>query len=195
MLFKRRARPTRWEQFRLWLWPRTSWRRSSDYYVKRILRLSGTPYAIAMGLAVGAAVSFTPLLGFHFIIAFAIAWLVGGNLIASAIGTMMGNPLTFPFIWTSTYEVGHFLVKGVGREAPVRLSYDLMHRSIDEILPVVKLMLVGALPLGAVVGAVAYFVTYKAIDAYQKERSRRLAARNRDAMANDALRRVERHSA
>ena len=65
MLFRRREEPGYWERFKLWLWPRVSWRRSALYYLKRILRLSGTPYAIAMGAAVGAAVAFTPFLGFH----------------------------------------------------------------------------------------------------------------------------------
>ena len=54
MLFRRREEPGYWERFKLWLWPRVSWRRSALYYLKRILRLSGTPYAIAMGAAVGA---------------------------------------------------------------------------------------------------------------------------------------------
>ena len=57
MLFKRRAQATRWEKLRLSLWPRVSWQRSLLYYLKRTLRLSGTPHAIAMGSAVGAAVS------------------------------------------------------------------------------------------------------------------------------------------
>ena len=49
MLFRRREEPGYWERFKLWLWPRVSWRRSALYYLKRILRLSGTPYAIAHG--------------------------------------------------------------------------------------------------------------------------------------------------
>ena len=61
-----------------------------------------------MGAAVGVFVSFTPFLGFHLLITFALAWLLGANMIAGAIATSIGNPLTFPFIWASTYQVGHF---------------------------------------------------------------------------------------
>jgi uncharacterized protein (DUF2062 family) len=193
MLFKRREKPTQWERLRLWLWPRVSWRRSFVYYLKRILRLSGTPYAIAMGAAVGATVSLTPLLGFHLIIAFAVAWVLRGNLIASGIGTLVGNPLTYPFIWTSTYELGHLLMNGVTRDAPIRLGYDLMHKSIDQILPAIKLMLVGSLPLGIAVGTITFLVTYKAIDTYQKQRSLRLTTRGR--VDDGALGRVGRGSA
>ena len=97
MLFRQRTQPGHWERVKLWLWPRVSWRRSVLYYLKRILRLSGTPYAIAMGAAVGAAVAFTPFLGLHLVITFAIAWMLRGNMIAGAIAaTAFGNPISYP---------------------------------------------------------------------------------------------------
>jgi uncharacterized protein (DUF2062 family) len=105
MLFRRRKKATQWERFKVWLWPRVSWRRSVLYFVKRTLRLSGSPHAIALGCAVGAFAAFTPFLGLHIVIAVVIAWLLRGNLIAGAVGTFIGNPLSFPFIWAGTYEV------------------------------------------------------------------------------------------
>src|ERR1700752_2487633 len=117
MLFKRRHVPGYWERFKLWFWPRVSWRRSVLYYLKRILRLSGTPYAIAMGAAVGVGVAFTPFLGFHLILTFAIAWLLGANMIAGALGSCIGNPLTFPLIWATTYQLGHLLLHKESRPA------------------------------------------------------------------------------
>ena len=91
MLFKRRDRIGLVERFRVWLWPRVSWRRSTLYFFKRILRLSATPYAISMGAAAGAFTSCTPFIGFHFILAACFAFVLRGNLIASAIGTKRGN--------------------------------------------------------------------------------------------------------
>ena len=97
MLFRRREELSYWQRFKLWLWPRVSWRRSGLYYLKRILRLSGTPYAIAMGSAVGAAVAFTPFIGLHLILTFAIAWAVRGNMIAGAIcGTVVRKSADLP---------------------------------------------------------------------------------------------------
>lgn len=85
-----------------------------DRYGKKILvrlkRLQGTPYSIAAGFACGVAISFTPLVGFHMLLAALTAWLVRGNIIASAIGTIIGNPWTFPFIWVSVLYTGHFLL-------------------------------------------------------------------------------------
>jgi uncharacterized protein len=174
MLFKRRRTQGRWEQLKLWLWPRVSWRRSLSYYTKRILRLSGTPRSIAMGTAAGVAISFTPLLGLHVLLALGIAWLLRGNLVAAGLGTFVGNPLTFPFIWAGTYQLGHMMLHGAPKAAPAGLEHDLLHRSIAEILPLIKPMLVGAVPSGLIAGTIAYLVVYKTVAAYQESRRSRL---------------------
>ncbi|MEL7229045.1 MAG: DUF2062 domain-containing protein, partial [Pseudomonadota bacterium] len=111
MLMKRRTPPGWWETVRVWVWPRRSWMRSGQYVTKRILRLTATPYAVSAGVAAGAFTSFTPFMGFHFFLAALLAWLIRGNLIASALGTFVGNPLTFPLIWAATYKVGHFVLQ------------------------------------------------------------------------------------
>ena len=177
MLFKRRTESSAWERFRVWLWPRVSWRRSGRYHIKRLLRLSGSPYALAMGFAVGAAVSITPFLGLHLLIAFAIAWVLRANLIAGAIGTVVGNPLTFPFIWAGTFELGHLVLRGFPRDAPARLERDLEQKSFDQLWPVLEPMLIGSIPIGLAVGCVSYFIVYKAVRAYQEARRDRFAER------------------
>lgn len=177
MLFRKRQRSTGLQRFRLWLWPRVSWRRSGLYYLKRVLRLSGTPYAIGMGTAVGAATAFTPLLGFHVLLAFALAWLLRGNMIAGAIGTCVGNPVTYPFIWAGTYEIGQLIMRGASSAAPERLGHDLLHKSFDQILPLIQPMLIGSIPLGLAAGCLVYFVVYKAVSAYQESRRERFAGR------------------
>jgi uncharacterized protein (DUF2062 family) len=183
MLFRRRRPTGHWERFKVWLWPRVSWRRSAIYYLKRILRLSGTPHAIAMGAAVGAAISFTPFIGFHFILTFLIAWPLRGNTLAGAIGTCIGNPITFPFIWTGTYQLGHILLHQKSRDAPMRLGEDLLHKSWDQLWPVIEPMTVGAVPLGLATGAIVYLIVYKAVSAYREGRSQRFAGKRRQVSA------------
>ena len=186
MLFRRRVKATTWERFRTGLWPRVSWRRSGNYYLKRTLRLSGTPHAIASGTAIGAGVSITPFVGFHFLITFGLAWLLRGNLIAGAIGTCFGNPLTFPFIWAATYEVGHFILRGRNIDAPPRLTSELASKSIEQIWPLIKPMLVGSIPLGLAAGCVIYFIVYKAVRTYQDARRDRLANRTSPRCAQES---------
>ena len=177
MLFRRRERTSHIERARLWVWPRVSWRRSTLYYAKRILRLSATPYAIAAGCAMGTFVSFTPFIGFHIAISVALAWLIRGNLIAAVIGTSVGNPLTFPLIWASTYRLGYVILRGEQVVAPPPLARHFLERSIENLSPIVKTMSVGSLPLGFLAGLVVYAIVYKSVAAYQANRRKRLHGR------------------
>lgn len=197
MLFKRRHDPTWHEQARLMLWPRRSFSRSLQYALKRIVRVNATPRAIAVGVACGAFISFTPLLGLHFLGAALLAWVLGGNLLASALGTFVGNPLTFPFIWAFTYRVGRVILgEPVHHSAhpplhtitgPTEYTVEAVSRFFDQVLPVFNPMLVGAIPLGLTAAVAMYAVTYFAVLGYQKARAARLAARarhRRKVMAN-----------
>ena len=152
------TQPGHWERFKLWLWPRVSWRRSGLYYLKRILRLSGTPYAIAMGAAVGAAVAFTPFIGLHFVITFAIAWLLRGNMIAGAIAqprSAIRSPIRF--IWAGTYQLGQLILRQESRTVRRRSSAMSSCTSRwDELWPSIEPMTVGSIPLGLAVGCIVY---------------------------------------
>jgi len=61
---------------------------------------------VAIGLAWGASVSVTPLLGLHLIICYIGTWIMRGNLIAATVGTIVGNPWTFPFFFYLDYKIG-----------------------------------------------------------------------------------------
>ena len=74
----------------------------------KIYRIRDFPEAVAIGLSWGAAVSFTPLLGFHLIICYLGTWLMRGNLIAATVGTIIGNPWTFPIFFFIDYKIGLF---------------------------------------------------------------------------------------
>ena len=75
----------------------------------RLARLPGTPHSIAAGFACGVAMSFTPLVGVHILLALFLSWLIGGSLFSAVIGTIVGNPWTFPFIWLWIYNLGLWL--------------------------------------------------------------------------------------
>ena len=106
MLFKPRKHRSILYRARNILWPRAGWGRTLSYLRHRVARLPGTPESIAIGLACGIAVSFTPLMGFHVLVAALLALVMGGNFLASALGTAFGNPWTFPLIWLWIYKLG-----------------------------------------------------------------------------------------
>lgn len=175
MLFGRRDKPDIAERIRVFFWPRRGWVRSSRYVLKRILRLSGTPHAIALGVGAGVFASFTPLIGFHFILAGLVAWMIGGNLIASAFGTFVGNPFTFPFIWASTFTLGNKIL-GVNSSNALEVDFagGLMDHSYETLLPIVKSMAVSGVPMGILAALVFYFPVRSGIDLYQQRRRDRL---------------------
>ncbi len=185
MLFRRRQPISRLTKLRELFWPRRGFIRSFHYLTKRVLRLSATPHAIAAGVVAGVASSWTPFIGLHFVLAFAIAYLIAGNMVAAAIGTAFGNPLTFPFIWAATWEVGHRLI---GKGNPAAQSVDLEKRfSLSAIesmwQPILKPMLIGAIPLAIVSGIIIYCIIYFTVAKFQARRRERLAERARARLA------------
>jgi len=188
MLFGRKKPITWGETIRVSLWPRRSWSRSAKYVSKRVLRLTASPHAISAGVAAGVFASFTPLLGLHFIIAFVVAYIIAGNFLAAASGTFFGNPVTFPFIWASTYNLGNFILSGEtpeesGEEAPGLEGVSFFENGFwgiwDAILgiwePIVKPMMIGGIPLGIFFGIIGYIVTRWAAGLFHAARKKRIA--------------------
>ena len=191
MLFRRRKPQHFLERVKAVFWPSRSHLRSAQYVAKRILRLSATPHAIAAGVAAGVFASFTPFLGFHFVVAAALAWVISGNLLASALGTAIGNPITFPFIWGATLALGRLITEGQhpGDVVPLELSRTLMHLDFETLWePLLKPMTVGAIPLGLAFAFGFYFVTRSAVATFQDQRRKRLAERARRRADASAIR-------
>lgn len=184
MLF-RRKKPVGWlGQARRFLWPRKGFARPFLYHAKCTLRIRDNAHAIALGVACGAFVSFTPLFGFHILLAIALAWLLSGNMVAAAVGTIVGNPLTFPPILLATYRTGTFILgRSASRDgAAENFLSTIFHADapVHEVLirmwePLVLPMLVGGVPIGLAVGGAAYAVTRPAVASFQAGRAKRKA--------------------
>ncbi len=189
------------------VWPKAGWRRASRYIAHRVQRLPGTPYRIAAGFASGAAVSFTPFIGLHFFSAALLALLLRGNVVASAIGTVVGNPWTFAIIWPSTYSLGHWILGGSPVSAQpsipdfinlfsglirALLEFDLAYL-IDHVWPVLWPMMIGGIPTAVVVWIGTFWLVRGAVAEYQhvRHRRRRIKVRARTAR-REAIKRAER---
>ena len=181
MLFRRRKPDGLLERIRTYLWPRRSFSRSLQYFSKRILRLKATPHAVAAGVAAGVFASFFPV-GFHFIIAAILCWVIAGNLVAAALGAVFfGNPLTFPLLWGASWEAGKLILHDrLPRHGPPAHLGEMMHNlSFSQLWgPVLKPMLIGAVPLGLVFGLLFYGVTRWGMTAFREQRRKRLAEKS-----------------
>ncbi len=96
------------------IWPRMGWRRALRYVKHRLVRLQDSDRNIAVGLSWGAAVSFSPLIGTHILQGLLFTWLTRGNLAASVVGTLWGNPWTGPAMQWFSYETGKVLFRVLG---------------------------------------------------------------------------------
>jgi uncharacterized protein len=179
MLFKRRETESWWERLRIHLWPRRSWSRSGRYVVYRLRRLSASPHAIALGFAAGTFAAVTPYIGTHIVMAALLAWVIGGSMVASVLGTFLGNPLTYPILWYANYEVGNVLLGGKATTKDIDLSQGMFHSSFAQIWPILKPMSLGCVPVGLAVAAGCYFLVRPMVDAYQHRRKRELRLRHR----------------
>ena len=184
----RRNRRSIGHRMRELVWPRIGWRRASSYFSHRVRRLPGSPYSIAAGFACGAAISFTPFLGFHFVIAALASWLIGASILASAIGTAVGNPWTFPLIWLASYRIGAFFIGGnLSQDLPDGLT---MTTIFDNPGAVLLPMLIGGLLLAVVAWVLSFWLVRRAVARYQRMRATRLGRR-----AERQQRRLEKRAA
>ena len=168
------------ERVRTYLWPRRSFSRSLQYFSKRILRLKATPHAVAAGVAAGVFASFFPL-GFHFVVAAVVCWVIAGNLVAAALGAVFfGNPLTFPLLWGASWETGKLILhERLPKHGPPEHLGEMMHTLSFAKLwhPILEPMLIGAVPLGLLFGLVFYGVTRWGMTVFREQRKKRMAER------------------
>ena len=162
-------------------WPSMGWWRLGRYLLHRLTRLKATPHAIALGVAFGVFSSFTPFMGFHIAIAALLTYIFGGNIIAAGVGTLFGNPLTFPFIWLMTYNIGEWFsgARGIAGDMPQSLTDGTLYTgSLSSIFPVLTKMLLGALPLGLMAALLCYFPLKLALAGLQHKRQQRLTGKS-----------------
>ena len=110
MVFKRRDRRPIWKVVVDFIYPRGGWTRAATYVKYRLRRLPDTPEKISRGVWAGVFAAFTPFYGMHFLVAFILARLMRGNVIAALMATFFGNPLTYVPIGVAALWTGHWLL-------------------------------------------------------------------------------------
>ena len=164
--------------------------RTKKYISLSIKRIKGTPQALSLGLATGIAISFTPFIGLHALLAIFISWVIGGSMAAALIGTLFGNPWTFPFIWYFTFEIGQFINYGF-LAYEEEFSFKVIKKEVSTLLAIVKniiifanifeleenvaklklipFMLVGSIPLVFISWIFSYFSFLIIFKSYKKK--------------------------
>jgi len=151
------------------------WKQTRDFLVYRVLHADDTPHRIALGVAVGVFVAFTPTIGFQMVLAVALAWLIGGNKVVAVPFVWISNPFTMVPIYLPNYYVGRWLL---GSSVPppdfgqvvqasgtwlekVRMWWDVTWQSFTPLW-------VGSLVVAFVLAIPSYFVFYWMVVLYRK---------------------------
>ncbi len=170
-MFQRRIPRKKQQILREALWPSMGAKRLAVYYKHRIGRLPGTPSMIASGFATGVAISITPFIGLHILLGGLIAWVTRASLIAMVVGTLAGNPWTFPFIWIVTYKLGHLMLGHIKRAAGVDHApvFDLAHliaKPTELLIP----LTVGSVPFAIFLWFGSYYLCRHLVTKYRAGR-------------------------
>ena len=193
-MFKRRERRSIFRFFYEVIFSLKGISRAIEYVGIRLKRIPDTPHKISLGMSCGIFASFTPLFGLHFLIAGFLSYLLRANVLASLIGTFVGNPITFPIITVFNLKLGEWILGSSeyssgdgGKIFEGFLDFIfLIYKSfftegsigennvprINEFLNGVFIPYsLGGLILGIFIAVISYFLLRPLVATYQKKRS------------------------
>jgi len=173
--------------------PRVPWHKwlmRKCFPAHQLKRLRASPHEIALGCAVGVFVSITPLLGAQMLIAALLAGILRASVPAAVLGTFFGNPLSWPFIWASTYAMGLQMISVDGVldagkfeqnvmllwAALLERSPEMLNATAAILWPLLLPMLAGSLPLGLLMAAIFYYISRNLIRRWQAHRLTHVSA-------------------
>jgi uncharacterized protein (DUF2062 family) len=147
---------------------------------ERFIKIRGEPQDIAMGLALGLFLGVSPMFGLQVWIAILLAALFKWNKIAAALGTVISNPFTTPFIYAATYYVGSKLFD-TGKILPAGLAWDFntLVRILSKTPQVFWAWTLGGVILGLPLACFGYYLSYAAIIRYRTKLRQRVVERRK----------------
>ena len=192
-MFKRRERRSIFRFFNEVIFSLKGISRAIEYVGIRLKRIPDTPHKISLGMSCGIFASFTPLFGLHFLIAGLLSYVLRANVLASLIGTFVGNPITFPIITVFNLNFGEWILGG--SEYSSRDGGKIFEGFLDFIFLIYKSFFtegsigensvprvnefftgvfipysLGGFILGFVIAIISYFLLRPLVSTYQKKR-------------------------
>ncbi|HET9846709.1 MAG TPA: DUF2062 domain-containing protein [Nitrospira sp.] len=140
--------------------------------LRQLLHLEESPQRTALAFAVGAAIAFCPLYGFHMVLVGICTWAFRLNFVALLAGAFINNPWTLVPVLGATYWIGAVIL---GRSD--RPSFDwneLGFRAIyEQVMPYAVPFAVGGIVLSLVAALVSYPLALYLITKHRQQASAR----------------------
>lgn len=149
------------------------------FLIYRVLHVDDTPHRIALGLAIGIFITWTPLIGLQMILAVALAALARANKFVGIPFVWISNPLTAVPLYGFNFLVGAWVLPGeysvtkFVESASKALSFsgswmDRIGAWWSAMWEFFWPLWVGSILVGLALGVVTYFVTRRAIVLYRR---------------------------
>ena len=167
---------------------RLSWRRRRKILLLEFLGREEPTERVAAAIALGVGIGFSPFLGFHLVLALGLATLLRWNRLDAALGTLVGNPWTFPPVFALGYRLGRVLLHHDPHRVPPMNWNALLHSHIGWVLhplqtarlvfgprafiPRLHAFLLGTTVLAILIGAATYFLALAALQIYHRRHPR-----------------------
>jgi uncharacterized protein (DUF2062 family) len=143
---------------------------------ERFIRIRGAPREVALGFALGIFVGMSPTMGVQMPIAIFFAALFKWSKLSAAVGVWISNPLTAPIIYGVTYITGAKLLHlDPVFNMPLSPSWSTLEALLQKAPQALGAMTVGGGILGIPLAIVSYYLSYAAVEKYQKEVKEKLA--------------------
>lgn len=152
-----------------------------------VLHIDDTPHRIALGIALGLFIAWTPLIGLHIFLALILAFLLRANKFTAITFVWVSNPLTFIPIYYPNYLFGKKLLTllnpaSAAQSADSQNNHTLMLPHFADIFTADfwnnifivlfkqgQALWLGSVILGLFVGGAGYLLTYLLIKSHRKK--------------------------
>ncbi len=171
---------------------KTTVNKIKQFIVHNILHIDDTPHRLALGVAIGFFVSWTPTIGLQSILVVMFAVLLRANKIVGLPFVWISNPFTFLAIYWPNYLIGNAIM-AICLHRP-RMNYqdfkeltltvvnstkELFYSGkisnftdiVSECMAFIVDLWVGSIIIGLVLGIVTYFLSYRLIYFYRNHTS------------------------
>ena len=156
--------------------------RVKRFFIFRVLHVNDTPHRIALGVAIGIFVTWTPTIGFQMLLTVALAWLLRANKLVGVPFVWISNPLTMVPIYLPNFALGRWLLRNnyespdfakaltVGGGSWLEAWLNRTSAWWSETMKVFAPLWLGSLIVGLVLGVTTYFLIRYAVVAYRRHR-------------------------
>ncbi|WP_145092694.1 DUF2062 domain-containing protein [Rosistilla carotiformis] len=159
------------QSFRIWI-------RIRRYVMHNILHADDPPHPLALGVAIGLFVTFTPTIGLQMLLVMLLAWALRANKVVGIPIVWLSNPATFVPIYLPCYQVGRLILgsEPKGRawwhslQHPPKGFLNKTEFYWTSIWEIIGPLTIGCLVVASVVAVIGYCVTYSVIYTYRMKR-------------------------